>query len=467
MRKFILITAAVLFLPKSVFPQKKPAGTNWAFETYTSVSSCIEQPSLRYDAGTSISAGCLKITAGTGTDKINLNKAGDFSPQDIASFHKVRYGARINKNVNFLPLNIDLLAGTLSFSGTVSRLKNPVPSVPSALCRPITLTPGINPSLPSFTSAQKPFSAAISLAPSDKHSLMPRLQAAYIPDCEFILAADKSFSAGPFPKISLSVTAASLKYGTGASSSWFLSKKAFPQKNYAVLGAEANFMAPAFRSSTAFGIYENPFGGVLPWVRTHNFLVLGDFMLGTSYFVSDPQTITSSGTVPSTKESISITPQYTFRLEKSAVAAGLTAHAARKRQSGKSGTEYAFFCTKAALSYKTRGLSSTLSQSTEISLENEEPALKNSVQCSVKKTFGSLYSGTSVSFAKKTSSSKLSASQSLSPKNSVLQRSTADFSITLAEEPEFECGISASFGSKSKNFRWTAKIALDYTVQLE
>ena len=119
------------------------------------------------------------------------------------------------------------------------------------------------------------------------------------------------------------------------------------------------------------------------------------------------------------------------------------------------------------LSYKTRGLSSTLSQSTEISLENEEPALKNSVQCSVKKTFGSLYSGTSVSFAKKTSSSKLSASQSLSPKNSVLQRSTADFSITLAEEPEFECGISASFGSKSKNFRWTAKIALDYTVQLK
>ena len=226
------------------------------------------------------------------------------------------------------PICTKLYAGNLKFSDSISRLKNPTLSVPSALKKSVLIPCGIKISSSENSSTSTLYSAAINLSSSQKFKNFPTIQLAYLHQDAFFASINKNFSTNfiiPLSKISFGLTYALTKHGNldFTSKSWNLSQAFYPQKFYSATESLITFSSPFFKTSTIFQVNENPFGKPNLCTKNQNSLNIENFTLNFSVFWADKNFITCDGTFIKPYFQYNFNPQYLFFFPHSDLNVGL------------------------------------------------------------------------------------------------------------------------------------------------
>ena len=429
------------------------SGNNFKFP----VKDGKENFSLKYDSGTKLKfRGLTAIwVAGIGTETFHDIANSSFS--EFEAMQKYRYGIKYSAATKFAAT--EFLAGTLRFSQGISRLKHPSFYVPGALKKPSLLAPGISPALPSWTSAKTPLSAAISISPGNKNSVLPTLQFSVLETKEFYASAFKRFSAPFIPNASISFSGGLFEYGRENTSAWFQKQRFFSTEKRGAAETELNFIFPHFRISGAAGIYESPFGGNFCWARLQNFILLGDFLLHSFYYIADESLITADKSENRIKTQAGINPQYTFWIGKTSASAGILFYSAERQTIERLPSDFNEYCAKTALNISSGKCKISSSASFIYSPEKNEK--EYSAQIKASRNFKSSSANATFSYKKEDSGKNtFSFASTVYPKKIMLHQ--AGIGCTLAEnEGELKCSPSATtvFKGGNRKIKWNIKTA--------
>lgn len=301
--------------------------------------------------------------------------------------------------------------GNLSFSDSISRLKNPLLYVSSPLKNSIYLTPGIKCSLPQYNGSPKPLSAAI---------VFSNIEFAAIEENEFFFNLHKSIpSIGK--KSSINLTCGIFRHKKDFKSAWFNEYKFYKEAGFLCGSAEFNMHSKYFETSIVTGASENPFGGFFYYATSQNSLILNCFRLNFSLYQGDEDLITASGTHTKTKRQIEINPQFIRKVKNGVFKTGILFHC--KFKTGKN--EYT---SKAGINLQTTAFSLTAAGF-----------------CSFKTEDQFFEYGANLSFLKKTKFT--SWNTKFSYKNEKIIKNTYSLSgtlnLNLSLRPEFSASITA------------------------
>ncbi|MGI0528439.1 hypothetical protein [Treponema socranskii] len=232
-----------------------------------------------------------------------------------ASVRLPQYGAALFfDRVSGVPLT--LKAGTLSLSGSFSRLAAPAPSFSaSPFVKSFPTKTGIASSLPSSSTGNKPpaFAADCRLPDTAPRFAGSGASFFYREDGTLAASADIRLALPRMMSAAVSITGASffLKNDT---SSWFSEIAFFKPARYSAFALQALFSAPNFTSLFTTGLYDQPSGKLRCTYRSENVFTAGGFTLLASAFASDGRgIITPNGTVLHTLSQFRISSQYTHR----------------------------------------------------------------------------------------------------------------------------------------------------------
>ncbi len=270
-----------------------------------------------------------------------------------------RYGADFHLGGEHFCFDTTLYAGTLRFGKGLSRIKKPSLASAAPLRKLSLLAPGISPSLPGFRSTPTPFALALSCKPSALTQGFPSMQFAYFEngDKAASLFKEIDFSSRPASKLSVAATAGSFTYGRKLSSAWFPQDRYIPKARYGAADIEVCLsLADLFRSSSAFGMTENPFGGLASsffWTRTQDSFHIKCFTLNAAVFYSqNADMLLPTGKKLNIKSQTQFNPQFNFALPIGLVRAGVEIEKTERLSSGKINSLYNDYALKAALSYR-------------------------------------------------------------------------------------------------------------------
>ncbi len=233
-----------------------------------------------------------------------------FSSRDFASiFTKNRWGA----DIQLFKKTLNVRAGSLSFSRSISRLKNPVPYLSSSpVVKSFTSTSGIGTSLPSLSSTKKPF-AVYSALNLFSIKLPFAFQTAFCPE-------DEAFSVSANTKIIFSKRIYLKTYATFSSNilennSSYIKRQnaAFQKGRFSAFSLENSFTSPALKINFNAGLHQNPGSKNILWLNSKLRFTAGQFRLDAGAYAI-PQTPGKVTAVPliSTDSSIIKTVEQTF-----------------------------------------------------------------------------------------------------------------------------------------------------------
>lgn len=297
------------------------------FDSYTGLSFAMDdEASIKADEGVRLRFSGASLVLGAGLPSEKVGELGEIllesNPLDVLV---PRVGLSVSLSPSFLPFSLSVNAGTLSFSGALSRMKSPVFPIGSSLSSPYRPSGGISSNLPSFTSSRHPFSLSVLLSSSGKSVEFPNLFFAADEKKELFLSIYKSFSLGPVPLVSLSANFSFLRHSREYSSSWFQKIRPYPEDYYFCSEIESSFVWSFVRHWSALCATQSPYGGFDFWFRTSDSLVLDFFRLNASFFASSPGLISASGEIVGVLYEFLLNPQFLFDLGNLSAQAGLSA----------------------------------------------------------------------------------------------------------------------------------------------
>jgi len=414
---------------------------------------------------TSFGAATLKNTSFAELANLCPSDASSFC-DSCASFTKSfislltpSWGANLHLGNEKTFCTTDLLVGLLRFSGSFSRLKDPRFSASSAVRRPVSFSPGINPSLPSKTPPSTGPAVALRLAPVVQMNFVPTLECAYFFSGEYLASVSSSFYKERM-SITGSATVCMTTFSGEESSSWFAERPRFSSVKLPAFELDSSLSLPFFHSSSAVGIHADPFGGGVWWFRTHNGVSLGTFYLGTSFFAAGDLFYTADGTCIDTKYQISVNPQYTFSAGKNSVRMGILCAADTKQSAPTEASVYHFrfetslrrekmtFSSHAAVSYEVESAKPTYTGG--ISLHRTTPLLKTTCSAGAQKC-GSK------------SSCSLSASFSGATYSAASGGASVSFHLDDNALSATDVSISTSLRGSSRRIKWVGKMVFFIT----
>ena len=232
-----------------------------------------------------------------------------------ASVRIPQYGAALSfTRVPSFPLT--LKAGTLSASGSFSRLVAPAPSFSaSPFAKSFPTKTGLTSSLPSSPTGNKPFAFAVDYRLSNT---TPRFTGSgvsffYREDGTLAVSADIRIGLPRMMSTGLSFTGASF-FLENNSSSWFSEIAFFKPTRYSAYAVQTLFSASNFTSLFTANVYDQPSGKVRCTYRSENAVSFGGCTLLASVFAADGRGImTPNGSALHTLRQFRIAPQYTHR----------------------------------------------------------------------------------------------------------------------------------------------------------
>ncbi len=318
-----------VFLPLLCHGERGKSATDFfkGADSYTGLSFVTDgDVSVKADCGVRFrfSDATFILAAGLPSGKISSLPEifGCENPLDVIV---PRVGLGLSFSPVFLPFSIEANAGTLGFSGALSRMKSPDFSIGSALSSPYRPSGGISSSLPTFTSSRHPLAFSLLLSSSGKSLELPSVFFGLSEQKELFLSIYKSFSLWHIPVVSLSLNGGLFRHSREYNSSWFQKQRPYPEDGYFCAEIESSLVWSFFRHWAAASAVQCPYGGFDFWFRCADSLVLDGFTLNTAFFASTPGLITASGSVPGTLLELMLNPQVSFSLCKSKVQAGLSA----------------------------------------------------------------------------------------------------------------------------------------------
>ncbi len=422
-----------------------------------------EKATFKYNAGFKLSVTNLTISFSAISDTVKFHDAAQYDANDFMKSTSCSYGMKYHLASSFL--NMDIFAGTIHYKNSISRLKTPYFSSPSALRKPILQTMGISPCLPTQESEVKEKSICICASPSAKTHLMPNLEAAFMEGKSTYASLRKRFSLPFIPSGQISFTAASFPLERKSSTSWFMTEKPFPKKDYKCIENETNLLFPNLRLSYALGAYQHPFGGTTSFFRTQDYMLLGNFTMHTFFFLADSDLITLDGTSPHVKKQTCINPQYKFNFEESWLNIGILFQDDFKETKERLKKDINVHMTKCTLNFYTKKFSIYANGQTSYSTEDE--FYKYGGQIRFYKNFKPLKTNLSFSYKNEEKiKNTYSISAGITPKKSLL--SSLSMNGTFVEknhEVEKKFSTSASFSARTNKIK--ASLKCEFSVDFK
>lgn len=254
------------------------------------------------------------------------------SPADaFALCNDVRFGAGGTVDT---PFPVAVKAGTLTFSRSVSRLKNPTPStIANPLKKSFGFSAGIDSSLPTLTSAVKPLAVSASLSVPQKRWGIP-LEAQFAVAKDDMACAAFSFSVRPAKYISVQSAFTAGRFSARASSTTkkLLANTAafFDETQLFAASWESAFRSPFLKANLSVGFHQTPFAaGFSPcavWIKATARTTFRAVLLDLSFFSvptvsATPRTVPlvgASASICRTVSQFGINPQVQFDLPRAA-----------------------------------------------------------------------------------------------------------------------------------------------------
>ncbi|MDE6349606.1 MAG: hypothetical protein K2K67_01200 [Treponemataceae bacterium] len=291
------------------------------------------------------------------------------SPADaLALCNDVRFGASGTVDT---PFPVAVKAGTLTFSRSVSRLKNPTPSaIANPLKKSVGFSAGIGSSLPTLTSAVKPVAVSASLSVPQKRWGIP-LEAQFAVAKDDMACAAFSFSVRPAKYISVQSTFTAGRFLARASNTTqkLLANTAafFDETQLFAASWESAFRSPFLKANLSVGFHQTPFAaGFSPcavWIKATARTTFRAILLDLSFFSiptisATPRTVPlvgASATICRTVSQFGINPQVQFDLPQSAtLRLGVHALAEQKILSTRAAELYGTLKWSAGVAYESR-----------------------------------------------------------------------------------------------------------------
>lgn len=298
---FLLVAASILCLP--VHAQERQG---FHTELQSSVDLSIQNDDTQWTAAYGI------ITSTTGISMRYFNSCPKTSGEEFAQiqnyedfrriFDKKRYSVSIDADrLGMIPLNIS--AGSLSYSGSVSKLNNPAfTTVLPPFCHIPENAKGISINLPGKSSSCKPdslffcYTLPINKKADSKGFSGNDIVFSYA--CINSESKEKQISSiksgfiwKNLLKASFSSTLISYSHDPVTASTWFREKRNFDKTELSGMLQEASITIPFVKNYTAFGILQTPFNENVLWLRNDTLIQAGSFSTNVSFYTRELQSV--------------------------------------------------------------------------------------------------------------------------------------------------------------------------------
>lgn len=359
-----------------------------------------------------------------------------------------------------LPVTAQLNAGKLQIQGTVSRLRSPVPLQASSLTKqgiPLQ-TIGIS------SSVKAPLAASLSLQGTSPVTALPTLQGAVNCNGELFFAAAHSF----FPTDDISIKAgasiAMFKYGRPVTSVWKMKTRPYSIQNLWAAELSASLSSSFLNVFAAWEIYQSPFGANYQCGRFQGSLAIKSFLLNADFFISDPALIASGGSSPLTVFQAQLCPGFIFNLGSICIKTGLSGLYALKVKDSIKFIPYENISIKWENSISGKKSSATIGAS--ILWNGAKQNLSVQAQGAYRHTFKVLTSSTSFSAKWQEESFSTSLSQSVYPKQGIVNQAQAGFTLSTrkADPPAVKVQSSVTLKKQWNKASLTARFGMDFTL---
>lgn len=205
-----------------------------------------------------------------------------FKKKDFSTiFDSPRYGAGIFLLKDTIPVTIK--AGNISYSRAVSRLKNPVPSLPSTpLSKGFYLSSGIGSSLPTLTSTEERLSLFCE-ADLSKQNIPITMQTAYIDDKTVLSSVGVKIKFSRYTKFQSHLSGGRFYLENKSS---YLSKNScsFEDEWRHALSWESSFISPFLKLNVLAGIHQSPWNNNSLWINSKLRTGAGPFLVDFGWF---------------------------------------------------------------------------------------------------------------------------------------------------------------------------------------
>lgn len=288
-------------------------------------------PSASLNYGFHLYAGPLDLCAYQKTGSVSFDSLSSLQGfSDFTSIFQTPVWALTLDSSKYkkTPLTIKFQIGDLSYSGALSKLRNPpLSSSFSPFSSDPALSSGLSPSPPSSSASSKTKSTALTVK-----SKNARLD--FSADFDGLVKSSFSYTFRPrdFLTLGFLLCFADFDLISKPQSSWRLSDPAFVSGTKHALSAEFLASVPLLRTKISFGALENPFGAVRLFTNCELlfhydfFSVTLSGFLGDSAFVEFASPVYSiSQSKNSTRYQIKINPMFDFRAKNCRIKTGITA----------------------------------------------------------------------------------------------------------------------------------------------
>lgn len=389
---------------------------------------------------------------------------------------KPLYGAAV-KLEKFARFPLTIQAGTLSTSGSLSRLRSPALTAPSPLSQSLSQSYGISSALPSRSSSVKPLSCAIfaELPKSIKALSKARAHFIWTDDTQLAMSIGATVNFPRMIRAGLYATGGAFflsdKKLSVSSPSWFGATPFFDDGWFGAFSVQASFSMPELRSVFTVDIHEQPFHETRCVYRLENLLRLGRFSMKICGFISDnPLTVCADGGTLKTLAQACAQPMFSWRLPSArlpVLSAGVSCHVSESTDDKNEFKNVSMKCS-AAGKYSDRNLSAQLSVGAsgitlmdESPKESDDPQFKISARFSYKKTRVKPSASVSVGFTKSSAEESASAqvSATLGKATKITCGARADFEQRESGTKTAEISLQAGAVHTTRCFRFTAKLS--------
>lgn len=414
------------------------------------------------------------------------------SPADVfALCNDVRFCAGGTLNT---PFPIAVKAGMLTFSRSVSRLKNPTPSTTvNPLKKSFGFSAGIGSSLPTLTSAVKPFAVSASLSVPKKRWGIP-LEAQFAVARDDMACASFSFSARPGKYISVQSAFMAGRFLARASNTTqklLANTPAFFDETQLFAASwESAFRSPFLKANLSVGFHQTPFAADFSpcavWIKATARTTFRAVLLDLSFFSiptvsATPRTVPlvgASATICRTVSQFGINPQVQFDLPRAAaIRLGIHALAEQKILNTRAAESYRTLKWGAGVAYESQPFTAKMTAgATNIIIDGSAltastmPDTYYSVDASTSLVREKIRASCSFGYdryppAAKTGNTKdiISLNASASPGSARMLTLTGGYAVTYKNSEKASSSVNASATLKYKT-TWT-RVSLKCAVE--
>ncbi len=384
--------------------------------------------------------------------KIN---AQDFSFETFYENSKITWG------VKALPPSIygvtsSLYLGSINFSGSLSRIKNPVLTARNPLGTIPIFKTNFSPSLPDFSTGKKNFCSFVNLNFAKKTTA----QLAFEFDKFYAANIQKKFNAGK-NKFSLSFTQSYFLNEKKFSSSWFSKDKIYPQKYYSYSDTQFDFIRNKFYTSFTLGLSEHPFENFSYYIKNTTTFSYKKFILSASVYNGSPYLISANGSNAKTSFQAEINPRYVFKFKSHTINCGASYFISEEEL-----FQNIQNTCKAQISFQNKKIK--LNSLSQISFSSSD--FTDSLSFASKLSFSmwnkNLSSTSYIQYKYYDSTNELQLSSAFYPKKNFIKQISTNYNLTVSEKKKtHKAGLTFSVSKKTNSTQINAKINFEYILQ--